>query len=180
MPRCAPRQPRLGQAHYQPAAASARLLRHRGRAVIIDSIEDFHARINAPDLDVDLVLVLRGCGPKDYPGMPEVANMLLLKKLLEQGVRDMLLVCESRMSGTAYGTVVLHMAPEARSRSHVRGITSASRTGRRTRPQDPPPRPPSPVSRTPARRATALPAPCPPSRRRPGPPRRLQQLRRKP
>jgi dihydroxy-acid dehydratase len=99
----------------KPAAASPRLLRHRGRAVVFDSIEDFTARIDDPDLDVDAdsVLVLRGCGPKGYPGMPEVANMPLPRKLLEQGVRDMVRVCDGRMSGTAYGTVVLHVAPEA-------------------------------------------------------------------
>ena len=78
-------------------------------------IEDMHARIDDPDLDVDAdsVLVLRGCGPKGYPGMPEVANMPLPTKLLQQGVRDMVRVCDGRMSGTAYGTVVLHVAPEA-------------------------------------------------------------------
>jgi dihydroxy-acid dehydratase len=99
----------------KPAAASPELLRHRGRAVVFDSIEDMHARIDDPDLDVDAdsVLVLRGCGPKGYPGMPEVANMPLPTKLLEQGVRDMVRVCDGRMSGTAYGTVVLHTAPEA-------------------------------------------------------------------
>ncbi|MEO3768670.1 IlvD/Edd family dehydratase [Streptomyces sp. B8F3] len=99
----------------KPAAASPALLRHRGRAVVFDSIEDFHARIDAPDLDVDAdsVLVLRGCGPRGYPGMPEVSNMPLPRKLLEQGVRDMVRVCDGRMSGTAYGTVVLHVAPEA-------------------------------------------------------------------
>ena len=99
----------------KPAAASAHLLRHRGRAMVFDSIEDFHRRIDDPDLDVDAdsVLVLRGCGPKGYPGMPEVANMPLPAKLLQQGVRDMVRVCDGRMSGTAYGTVVLHVAPEA-------------------------------------------------------------------
>lgn len=99
----------------KPAAASPQLLRHRGRAVVFDSIEDFHARIDDPELDVDAdsVLVLRGCGPKGYPGMPEVSNMPLPKKLLEQGVRDMVRVCDGRMSSTAYGTVVLHVAPEA-------------------------------------------------------------------
>jgi dihydroxy-acid dehydratase len=99
----------------KPAAASAHLLQHRGKAVVFDSIEDMHARIDDPSLDVDAdsVLVLRGCGPKGYPGMPEVANMPLPKKLLEQGVRDMVRVCDGRMSGTAYGTVVLHVAPEA-------------------------------------------------------------------
>jgi dihydroxyacid dehydratase/phosphogluconate dehydratase len=99
----------------KPAAASPELLRHAGPAVVFDSIEDFHARIDDPDLDVtaDSVLVLRGCGPKGYPGMPEVSNMPLPTKLLEQGVRDMVRVCDGRMSGTAYGTVVLHVAPEA-------------------------------------------------------------------
>ena len=99
----------------KPAAASPHLLRHRGRAVVFESIEDFRARIDDPGLDVgpDSVLVLRGCGPKGYPGMPEVANMPLPRKLLEQGVRDMVRVCDGRMSGTAYGTVVLHVAPEA-------------------------------------------------------------------
>jgi dihydroxy-acid dehydratase len=97
------------------AAASPHLLRHRGRAVVFDSIEDFNARIDDPDLEVDpdSVLVLRGCGPKGYPGMPEVSNMPLPTKLLAQGVRDMVRVCDGRMSGTAYGTVVLHVAPEA-------------------------------------------------------------------
>jgi dihydroxy-acid dehydratase len=99
----------------KPSAASEHLLRHRGRAVVFDSIEDFHARIDDPELEVDAdsVLVLRGCGPKGYPGMPEVANMPLPKKLLEQGVRDMVRICDGRMSGTAYGTVVLHVSPEA-------------------------------------------------------------------
>lgn len=99
----------------KPAAASPHLLQHRGKAVVFDSIEDFHARIDSPDLDVDAssVLVLRGCGPRGYPGMPEVSNMPLPKKLLEQGVRDMVRICDGRMSGTAYGTVVLHVAPEA-------------------------------------------------------------------
>ena len=100
------------------AAASPHLLRHRGRAVVFDSVEDFHARVDDPDLDVDpdSVLVLRGCGPKGYPGMPEVSNMPLPRKLLEQGIRDMVRVCDGRMSGTAYGTVVLHVAPEAAAR----------------------------------------------------------------
>ncbi|MFF0225825.1 IlvD/Edd family dehydratase [Streptomyces sp. NPDC004629] len=99
----------------KPAAASPNLLRHRGRAVVFDSIEDFHARVDDPQLDIDAdsVMVLRGCGPKGYPGMPEVSNMPLPRKLLEQGVRDMVRVCDGRMSGTAYGTVVLHVAPEA-------------------------------------------------------------------
>ncbi|MGY0390593.1 IlvD/Edd family dehydratase [Nocardioides sp. WG-D5] len=97
------------------SAASPELLHHRGAAVVFDSIEDFRARIDDPDLEVDAssVLVLRGCGPKGYPGMPEVANMPLPVKLLEQGVRDMVRICDGRMSGTAYGTVVLHVSPEA-------------------------------------------------------------------
>ena len=99
----------------KPAAASAHLLQHRGKAIVFDSIEDFKKRIDDPALDVDenSVLILRGCGPKGYPGMPEVANMPLPKKLLEKGVRDMVRICDGRMSGTAYGTVVLHVAPEA-------------------------------------------------------------------
>ncbi len=97
------------------AAASAHLLEHRGRAVVFDSVEDLHARIDDPDLDVDedSVLVLRGCGPRGYPGMPEVANMPLPKKLLERGVRDLVRISDARMSGTAYGTVVLHVTPES-------------------------------------------------------------------
>ena len=106
-----------GGAIIKPAAASPRLLKHRGRAVVFDSIEDFHARVDDPDLDIDedSVMVLRGCGPKGYPGMPEVSNMPLPKKVLEKGVRDMVRVCDGRMSGTAYGTVVLHVTPEAAS-----------------------------------------------------------------
>jgi dihydroxy-acid dehydratase len=104
-----------GGAVVKPAAASPGLLRHRGRALVFDSIEDLHARIDDPELDVDAdsVLVLRGCGPRGYPGMPEVANMPLPAKLLRQGVRDMVRICDGRMSGTAYGTVVLHVCPEA-------------------------------------------------------------------
>jgi dihydroxy-acid dehydratase len=99
----------------KPAAASPHLMTHRGRAVVFDSIEDLNARIDDPSLDIDAdsVLVLRGCGPRGYPGMPEVANLPLPARLLRQGVRDMVRVCDGRMSGTAYGTVVLHVAPEA-------------------------------------------------------------------
>ena len=99
----------------KPAAATPALLQHVGPAVVFDSIEDMHARIDDPALEVtaDSVLVLRGCGPKGYPGMPEVGNMPLPRKLLEQGVRDMVRISDARMSGTAYGTVILHVAPEA-------------------------------------------------------------------
>lgn len=99
----------------KPSAATPELLQHTGPAVVFDSIEDMRARLDDPDLDVtaDSVLVLRGCGPRGYPGMPEVGNMPLPQKLLEQGVRDMVRISDARMSGTAYGTVVLHVAPEA-------------------------------------------------------------------
>ena len=99
----------------KPAAASKELLKHKGKALVFDSIEDFHNRIDDPNLEVDKdsVLVLRGCGPKGYPGMPEVANMPMPQKLLNQGIRDMVRICDGRMSGTAYGTVILHVAPEA-------------------------------------------------------------------
>ncbi|GAA4444988.1 IlvD/Edd family dehydratase [Phytohabitans houttuyneae] len=111
----------------KPAAASPELLRHRGRAVVFESVEDLHARLDSPDLDVDetSVLILRGCGPKGYPGMPEVGNLPLPAKLLAKGVRDMVRVSDARMSGTAYGTVVLHAAPEAA----VGGPLALVRTG---------------------------------------------------
>ncbi len=99
----------------KPSAATPELLTHTGPAVVFDSIEDMRARIDDANLDVtaDSILVLRGCGPKGYPGMPEVGNMPIPRKLLEQGVRDMVRISDARMSGTAYGTVVLHVAPEA-------------------------------------------------------------------
>jgi dihydroxy-acid dehydratase len=99
----------------KPSAATPELLQHVGPAVVFDSIEDYRARIDDPELDVtaESVLVLRGCGPRGYPGMPEVGNMPLPRKLLEQGVRDMVRISDARMSGTAYGTVILHVAPEA-------------------------------------------------------------------
>jgi len=99
----------------KPSAASAHLLRHRGRAVVFEDIEHYKSRIDSPDLDVDehCVLVLKNCGPKGYPGMAEVGNMGLPKKLLQKGVTDMVRVSDARMSGTAYGTVVLHVCPEA-------------------------------------------------------------------
>ena len=125
-PRAEPFQPHAGiavlrgnlapdGAVIKPSAATPALLQHRGLAVVFDSIEDLHARIDDPDLDVDAdsVLVLRGCGPRGYPGMPEVANLPLPTKLLKAGVRDMVRICDGRMSGTAYGTVVLHVTPEA-------------------------------------------------------------------
>lgn len=97
------------------SAASPELLQHRGRAVVFHDIEDYKKRINSPDLDVDeeSILVLQNCGPKGYPGMPEVGNMGLPAKLLERGVRDMVRISDARMSGTAYGAVVLHVCPEA-------------------------------------------------------------------
>lgn len=99
----------------KPSAANPELLHHRGPALVFDGVEDFHARIDDPNLVVDknTVLILRGCGPKGYPGMPEVANLILPQKLLEKGVTDMVRICDGRMSGTAYGTVILHVAPEA-------------------------------------------------------------------
>src|SRR5882757_1947782 len=99
----------------KPSAASPALFSHRGRAVVFESIEDLRTRIDDPALEVNenSVLVLKGCGPKGYPGMPEVGNMPLPRKLLERGVRDMLRISDARMSGTAFGTVVLHVAPES-------------------------------------------------------------------
>lgn len=99
----------------KPSAATPALLRHRGRAVVFDSIEDYRARIDDPALEIDAtcVMVLRQCGPRGYPGMAEVGNMALPRKLLERGVTDMVRVSDARMSGTAYGTVVLHVSPEA-------------------------------------------------------------------
>lgn len=99
----------------KPSAASEPLLKHRGKAVVFETIEDFKARVDDPDLEVDenSILVLKGCGPKGYPGMPEVGNMPLPRKLLEKGITDMVRLSDARMSGTAFGTVVLHISPEA-------------------------------------------------------------------
>jgi dihydroxy-acid dehydratase len=99
----------------KPTAATAALLRHRGRAVVFDSLEDLEARIDDPDLDVepDDVLVLRNCGPRGFPGMPEVGAIPIPGRLLARGVRDMVRISDARMSGTYYGAVVLHVAPEA-------------------------------------------------------------------
>jgi L-arabonate dehydrase len=100
----------------KPSAATPALLKHRGRAVVFENFDDYKARIADPELAVsaDSVLVMKNCGPKGYPGMAEVGNMGLPPKLLAQGVTDMVRVSDARMSGTAYGTVVLHVAPEAR------------------------------------------------------------------
>jgi dihydroxy-acid dehydratase len=99
----------------KPSAATPALMKHRGRAVVFENFDMYKARINDPELDVDAdsILVMKNCGPKGYPGMAEVGNMGLPAKLLAQGVTDMVRISDARMSGTAYGTVVLHVAPEA-------------------------------------------------------------------
>jgi dihydroxy-acid dehydratase len=99
----------------KPSAATPALMKHRGRAVVFENIEDLHARIDDPNLEIDeaCVMVLKNCGPRGYPGMAEVGNMPLPPKLLQRGVTDMVRISDARMSGTAYGTVVLHVAPEA-------------------------------------------------------------------
>ncbi|NJO00689.1 MAG: dihydroxy-acid dehydratase [Bacteroidia bacterium] len=99
----------------KPSAATPALMQHRGRAVVFESIEDYKARINDPGLDVDetCVLVLKHVGPKGYPGMPEVGNMGLPNKILAKGIKDMVRISDGRMSGTAYGTVFLHVSPES-------------------------------------------------------------------
>ncbi|MET1028725.1 MAG: IlvD/Edd family dehydratase [Dongiaceae bacterium] len=99
----------------KPSAATPALMQHRGRAVVFENIEHYHARIDDPALEIDAtsVMVLKNCGPRGYPGMAEVGNMPLPAKLLKQGVSDMVRISDARMSGTAYGTVVLHAAPEA-------------------------------------------------------------------
>ena len=104
-----------GGAVLKPSAATPKLMRHKGRAVVFTDIDDLHRRIDDPKLDVkaDDVLVLQNCGPKGYPGFPEVGNFALPAKLLKKGVTDMVRISDARMSGTAYGTVVLHTSPEA-------------------------------------------------------------------
>ena len=99
----------------KPSAATDALLEHEAEAYVFDSIEDMKANIDREDLPAskDTTLVLKGCGPKGYPGMPEVGNMPIPAKLVKHGVRDMVRVFDARMSGTAFGTVVLHVAPEA-------------------------------------------------------------------
>jgi L-arabonate dehydrase len=99
----------------KPSAATPRLMKHKGRAVVFESMEDYHERIDLPDLDIDenCVIVLKGVGPKGYPGMPEVGNVDLPEKLIKRGIKDMVRISDGRMSGTAYGTVVLHISPES-------------------------------------------------------------------
>jgi dihydroxy-acid dehydratase len=115
----------------KPAAATESLLKHEGLAYVFEDIEDLKANIDRPDLPVtkDSILVLKGCGPKGYPGMPEVGNMPIPKVLIEQGVRDMIRISDARMSGTAFGTIVLHVSPEA----NVGGPISIVETGDRIR-----------------------------------------------
>jgi L-arabonate dehydrase len=111
----------------KPSAATPALMRHTGRAVVFDDIDDLHARMDDPNLEIDetCVMVLKNCGPQGYPGMPEVGNMPLPPKLLRAGVKDMVRISDARMSGTAYGTVVLHIAPEAA----VGGLLALVKTG---------------------------------------------------
>jgi dihydroxy-acid dehydratase len=99
----------------KPSAATPSLLKHKGRAVVFESIEDYHARVDDVDLDIDenSVMVLKYVGPVGYPGMPEVGNMALPRKILQKGITDMVRISDGRMSGTAYGTVVLHVSPES-------------------------------------------------------------------
>ncbi|MEP6146989.1 MAG: dihydroxy-acid dehydratase, partial [Nisaea sp.] len=99
----------------KPSAASPELMKHRGRAVVFETIEDYKEKIDDPDLDIDetCIMVLKNCGPKGYPGMAEVGNMGLPPKVLKKGIKDMIRISDARMSGTAYGTVILHSAPEA-------------------------------------------------------------------
>jgi len=99
----------------KPSAATPKLLKHKARAVVFENIEDFHKRIDDPQLDIDAkcIMVLKNCGPKGYPGMAEVGNMPLPPKLLKKGITDMVRISDARMSGTAYGTVILHISPEA-------------------------------------------------------------------
>jgi dihydroxy-acid dehydratase len=105
----------LNGAVIKPSAATPSLMQHRGRAVVFENIEDYHARVDDPSLDIDetCVMVLKMVGPIGYPGMPEVGNMVLPKKLLSKGITDIVRISDGRMSGTAYGTVVLHVSPES-------------------------------------------------------------------
>jgi L-arabonate dehydrase len=111
----------------KPSAASLHLLKHRGRAVVFENIEDYHARIDDPGLDIDehCVIVLKGVGPVGYPGMPEVGNVDLPMKLLQKGIKDMVRISDGRMSGTAGGTVILHVSPE----SSIGGVLALVQNG---------------------------------------------------
>jgi dihydroxyacid dehydratase/phosphogluconate dehydratase len=111
----------------KPSAASPELMQHKGKAVVFESVEEFHDKIDDPNLDVDenSILVLKNCGPKGYPGMAEVGNMRLPQKILKKGIRDMIRISDARMSGTAYGTVILHTSPEAA----VKGPLAAVQSG---------------------------------------------------
>ena len=111
----------------KPSAASPHLMQHTGRAVVFESVEEFHTKIHDPNLDVDenCILVLKNCGPKGYPGMAEVGNMILPQKVLKKVVRDMIRISDARMSRTAFGTVILHTAPEAA----VKGPLAAVQNG---------------------------------------------------
>jgi len=111
----------------KPSATSGELLKHKGRAVVFENVEDYHARIDDPELEIDenCVMVLKGAGPVGYPGMPEVGNLELPEKLIKKGVTDMVRISDARMSGTAYGTVVLHVSPE----SSVGGTLALVKTG---------------------------------------------------
>jgi dihydroxy-acid dehydratase len=105
----------MNGAVIKPSAATPALLKHRGRAVVFECIEDYNKRIDDPDLNIDetCVMVLKYVGPVGYPGMPEVGNMALPKKILAKGIKDMVRISDARMSGTAYGTAVLHVSPES-------------------------------------------------------------------
>jgi len=111
----------------KPSAATPELMSHRGKAVVFENIEDCHANIDRPDLDIDenSVIVLKGAGPVGYPGMPEVGNVDLPEKLLKKGIKDMVRISDGRMSGTAFGTVVLHVSPE----SSIGGVLGLVQTG---------------------------------------------------
>jgi dihydroxy-acid dehydratase len=111
----------------KPSAATPELMKHRGRAIVFENIEDFYARVDDPGLEIDpaCIMVLKNCGPRGYPGMPEVGNMPLPARILETGVKDMVRISDARMSGTAYGTVVLHVSPEAA----AGGVLALVRTG---------------------------------------------------
>jgi dihydroxy-acid dehydratase len=111
----------------KPSAATPKLMTHRGKAVVFETIEEYHARVDDPELDIDenSIMVLKGVGPVGYPGMAEVGNMDLPVKVLKKGVKDMVRISDGRMSGTAYGTVVLHVSPE----SSIGGVLGLVQTG---------------------------------------------------